>query len=621
MRYPLIDDGELAEPAWATINEQVATAGWRRSARAVPAALATVVLLAWRTSRRWTALAATAHLAAGALQAVGLFAVADAFTTLLDGAPNPDRLLDSVPSLLLVGLAHTARTTVGAVAHLAQAALAPRVEYAARHGIHRAVLDVAPVAFSDADFVELVRQGGMHGVWAVRRSVQAASDLLAALVALAVALAVVTTFHPWLLPALLLAAAANGWAAMRAARLSYTSFLRMVARDRQAWLVGDLITGAESAMEVRAFLLEEVLLDEHARVSERLNADAVRTEARCAAIRLGGRALAAAGGLGAYCTLGVLLYTQQVPLSLAGTAVVAISGAAASLSQAIREFNAMYENSFYIDLRARLLDECRRRRGAARSRSAPPDPATITLRGVTFAYPGQHEPAVRDVDLTLRRGQVVALVGENGSGKSTLSRLICGLFTPDTGQVLWDDVDLATAAPPRTSLIAQDPVRWPVSAATNICISDLDGERARWPDSARTAGADTLIEALPRREDTVLSTLFAGGHGLSTGQWQRIAAARGHFRTAPLLIADEPTASLDALAEARVFDALCGNEGASNRTTVLVTHRLGNVRNADLIVVLERGRIVATGTHAELISRPGPYRLLYDSASEGSAAR
>ena len=239
------------------------------------------------------------------------------------------------------------------------------------------------------------------------------------------------------------------------------------------------------------------------------------------------------------------------------------------------------------------------------------------MDGVSFRYPGQDERALTDVSLTLRRGEVIALVGENGSGKSTLAKLLAGLYLPETGVVAWDGVDTASldaaALHERIAVVLQDPLHWPMTAENNVRIGRLDRSDpgdAAFADATARSGADAVLATLPEGAATMLSRQFQQGRDLSGGQWQRLSVARGLYRDAPLVIADEPTAAMDARAEHAVFTALRGL-GGSERITVLVTHRLANVRHADQIVVLEGGRVTELGTHAQLMARHGTYHELF----------
>ncbi len=251
----------------------------------------------------------------------------------------------------------------------------------------------------------------------------------------------------------------------------------------------------------------------------------------------------------------------------------------------------------------------------------------ITLDGVGFAYHGADRPSLDGVEVQLPAGSVVAVVGENGAGKSTLVKLITGLYRPGQGRILVDGVDLteldlddwrrhATAA-------FQDHLRLELSAQYAVGFGDPDriDDREAARRALGLAVADGVQAALPDGLDTQLGAQWRGGVDLSGGQWQKLALARAMVRDAPLLrIFDEPTAALDAQTEHELFERYIeqSREGAGRGAiTVLVTHRFATVRDADLVLVLDRGRLIERGTHDELIARDGHYAELYRLQSRG----
>ena len=239
----------------------------------------------------------------------------------------------------------------------------------------------------------------------------------------------------------------------------------------------------------------------------------------------------------------------------------------------------------------------------------------IRLEGVGFTYPGQATAALADIDLHIRPGERLALVGENGAGKTTLIKLLLGLYRPTQGRIAVDGVDLRQIQPEAwrrvTSAVLQDFGRYAFSVRENIGfgqIEELDDEAAIVA-AAKRSGADAMIEALPQGYDTRLGRLGDRAQELSMGQWQKIALARAYLRDAGLLVLDEPASALDALAELEVYRQFM--ELAQDRAVLLVSHRLGSARLADRILFMRQGRIVEIGNHQQLVAADGAYAELY----------
>jgi ATP-binding cassette subfamily B protein len=308
-----------------------------------------------------------------------------------------------------------------------------------------------------------------------------------------------------------------------------------------------------------------------------------------------------------------LASSGRVTLSEAGIAVAGIAIIGARIAGAGYSVSSLSEAGFYLDDFAMFLEMA-----AVPPPSATPAPANferITVEDVSFTYPSSQQPALTDVNLEIRAGEVLALVGENGSGKSTLAKVLAGLYRPSSGRVAWDDQDVAAFDQPafsrRVAVIFQDFLRYHLSASDNIGLGRFEAaaDRTSIAGAADQAGAAEMIEKLPSGYETLLGPEFLGGVDLSVGQWQRMALARAFFRNAPFVILDEPTASLDARAEHELFVRI--RALLRDRTVLLISHRFSSVRTADRIYVLHEGHVVEDGTHQELIALGGRYAEMF----------
>ncbi|HKV57825.1 MAG TPA: ABC transporter ATP-binding protein, partial [Ktedonobacteraceae bacterium] len=245
----------------------------------------------------------------------------------------------------------------------------------------------------------------------------------------------------------------------------------------------------------------------------------------------------------------------------------------------------------------------------------------IEFRGVSFSYPGTSSMVLRNLNLFLRAGECVALVGHNGAGKTTLVKLLTRLYEPTAGQILIDDVPIeeydADDLRRHVSVLFQDFVEYEMTVRENVGFGNLDEmhNNERILMATEESGAASVLEGLPQGYETMLGRMFEKGHQLSIGQWQKIALARAFMRKAPLVILDEPTASIDAEAESEIFNRL--RQVAQKTTTLLIAHRFSTVRIADRIIVLERGQIIEEGTHESLLRAEGTYAYLFSLQAAG----
>ena len=244
----------------------------------------------------------------------------------------------------------------------------------------------------------------------------------------------------------------------------------------------------------------------------------------------------------------------------------------------------------------------------------------IKFEHVSFSYESSKREALKDINIKIPAGKTVAFVGANGSGKTTLIKLLCGFYQPDAGRILFDGIDAKQIGQSticeNISAVFQDFALYNLSALENVQLGNIqikfDLEKAK--NAAQAAGIDHLIEHLPNGYQTLLGNLFKGGEELSIGQWQKIAIARAFYRDSPLLLMDEPSSALDADSELQIIRSL--KKLSRNKTAVIISHRLSTVQWADLIYLLDKGEVVESGNHQELMALHGKYFSLFKTLNE-----
>ncbi len=401
---------------------------------------------------------------------------------------------------------------------------------------------------------------------------------------------------------------------------------RLAGDRRLADELFELASSAGPAKELRVFGIVEPLRERHAALAARVDAGTTKAALLGGLVGAGGWLIFAAGFVAGIAAVVVRAAHGTATVGAVVLAVALIQRAQLQVGQAAASIGQLLTCTRTARRLLWLEQYATEERASSRQRETAGPPAAlgsgITLRNVSFGYPPDGEAVLSDVDLHLPAGSAVALVGENGAGKTTLVKLLTGMYRPTSGEVLLDGVPLSEidlgAWRMRTAAAFQDFVQFELLAQETVGIGDLprieDGDAlAR---ALHRADATGVVAQLRDGAATPLGRSFAGGQELSGGQWQRLALARGMMRDAPLLLVlDEPTASLDALTEAALFErylAARALASASGAITLLVSHRFSTVRMADLIVVLDRGRVAASGDHASLIREGGLYAELYE---------
>jgi len=603
---------ELTADYWAAYDARMAAVGFRAVARRFPGLVGQAVRLGWSASRLDTAATITLNIASGVFTAFALFATTGVLEALFAAGPTPQRVRAALPSLILVAAATAVRAGLSATAGWAQSRLEPQVDQAVEVRLFDLTSQVELAAFDDPDFHDRMQRARDRGAGAASRVVNNVINCLTAFASITAAAVVVGVLQPILLVVLLLAQLPEAWAAVRSARISYVTRFALIDSYRRKYILADLIAERRTAAELRSFTMRSFLLGRLSRLAAYTRDAELAAARRQTVTRVLAGVMSGIATVGVYAALGALLAVGAMPLSVAGTAVLAIRSAQAALQQLMYAVNQCYEEGLYFSDYLAFCEDATSRLPPPGLRPAPAGFERIAVSGVTFGYPGADKLALRDVSIEIRRGEVVALVGENGSGKTTLAKVLAGLYRPAAGSVRWDEVNIGDVdgEPLReqVAVIAQDHGNWPLTVRHNITMGRVLDENLL-AAAAGASGADTVIDDLARGYDTLLARQFKDGAELSGGQWQRIAAARGFYRAAPLLIMDEPTAALDARAEFALFSSI--RTLALDRTVLIITHRLASVRHADRIYVLAHGSVVEEGTHGELMALGGQYAELY----------
>ncbi len=581
--------------------------------------LCQAVGLVWESARKWTLLQGAAVVAQGLLPVATLYLtrrVVDAASGFLSQAPGERSVAPLLALLPWVAGTAVAGWFFRAWSSIVAEAQADAVSDHVQEALQKKSAEIDLAYYETAshhDQMVLAQSEAMsRPVGIVRNLTQLASGALV----LGSVMGVLLASQGFLLPVLLMAALPGALARVWNSRRWHRWRIAQSAAERQAGYLHLLLTSFPFAKEIRLLGTSGELRRRFGVLRGRLRQSRLAFVRRRAGAEIAAdavSALAIFGGLG-------LIYLRMSgdAMTLGDLALLygGFQKGKSAFSSVLGSMASLYEDSLFIAHFYDFLDLPQRVCSPAVPKPVPRRiERGVRFEHVTFRYPGSEQDALRDVDVEIRAGEHVALVGENGSGKTTLVKLLCRLYDPTEGRILVDGTDIREFALEDWrglfSVLFQDFVRYQMTAAENVRMGDVavpPGD-PRIIEAARRAGASCVIDRLPKGYGTPLGRLFKGGQELSEGQWQRVALARAFLRQAPVLMLDEPTSSLDAKAERELLESIVN--GIQGRTVVVVSHRLSTVKSANRILVLSEGRLVESGTHDELLQNGSAYPGLF----------
>jgi ATP-binding cassette subfamily B protein len=580
--------------------------------------------LVWQSAPGWTMASLALLVVQGTLPLLSLYLtklVVDAVTTALE-APDKGAAFGQVT--LLIGLTGGV-ALIGAVARsiagLVSEAQGQVITDHMSDLLHAKSIEVDLEYYESAQYYDKLHRAQREAPYRPVRIVNGLVQVAQSGISLLAMAGLLFSFH-WGVAAILFAAAVPGlFVRLRYAGQTYRWQRRSTPAERQAWYFHWLLTGDAHAKEIRQFDLGSLFRRRFRDLRQQLRREKIGIATRRSIAELVSQASATVAVFGSYAFIAYRTVQGTITLGDLVMYYQAFQRGQGFLREMLGGLAGLYEDNLFLSNLYEFLELKPKVVEPPHPRPIPqPMQTGLAFDHVSFRYPTGTREVLEDVSLTIRPGEVVALVGENGSGKTTLIKLLCRLYDPTNGTITLDGVDLrqleTTALRREISVVFQDYAQYHLTARENVWFGNvaLPPDEERIAAAARHAGADEVITGLPQGYETILGKWFEDGEELSVGEWQKVALARAFLRDAQIIVLDEPTSALDARAEYEVFRKF--RQLAAGRTAILISHRFSTVRMADRIFVLEGGKIIESGTHDELVRLGGTYARLFETQAQ-----
>lgn len=581
--------------------------------------LVRILSISWKSSRKWTLLS-TLFIALEIISGLGVLyllkQMVDVVTNVLAEPTAADNIGDVLHYVILTGLGTLAYVVARALAGFARETQGMLVADHVDNMVQETAISV-DLAFYESplyhDTLERARQSGSQ------RPAQVASNLMLLgknVLMLTAIVVMIATINWLLLPIILFAIVPALIARIYFTRILYDWQRRRTQMERRAGYLDWLMTSDIHAKELRLNQLGNFLRIKYKYIRDEIRGEKLAISRKRTMVE---SIVAAVASIIFFTSLGYLAWNTAQGQNSVGELVLflLIFQRAQTMGQElVQQLSKLYEDHLYMGMLFEFMDmQHTVPRSTQPVKIEHSEKANLKLENVCFAYPGTHRNVIKNVNMEIKPGQIVALVGANGSGKTSLIKLMTRLYDPTEGHIKVNGIDAQHCDIDEYrqlfSVIFQDYSHYAESVHENIRFGHINGKDAdrSVPWAAENSGAAAFIDELENKYDTMLTRLFDDGKELSVGQWQKIALARAFMLKSNIVILDEPTSAMDPVAESELFENF--RERISHRSALVISHRLSTIRLADYIYVMDDGEIKEAGTHETLFELGGIYHDLF----------
>ena len=580
--------------------------------------------LVWQSSPGWTIARLVLVVFQGLLPLAIIYLAKLIIDTVTVGlqASDPDAVFERVlPLIILAGAVTIFNSLCQSLTELVNTAHAQQVTDYMQGIIHVKSVEADLEYYENAKYHDALQRAQQEAPYRPPQILNRLAQASQNAISLVAMVGLLVSLHWGIIGLLLVATIPAVLVRMKYSRIMYTWQRRRTQLERESMYLGWMLTNEQFAKEVRLFDLGYWFGEEYKQIRQQLYREKLNLSTKRSLAFFLSQAFA---GILIFSVFAYIIYQTVRGVLLLGDLVLyyqALQRGQNNLRLTLNNLSGLYEDNLFLanlyeflDLKPRIKE----------SEQPKPLPAKfeqgIAFNNVSFQYADSARQALKNINLTIKPGETIALVGENGSGKTTLIKLLCRLYDPTSGNITIDGMDLRlfeiAELRRQVSVIFQDYAKYHFSAEENIRLGNIEvkPKDANILSAAKRSGAHEVITKLPQGYDTVLGKLFDRGEELSIGQWQKVALARAFLRDSQVIVLDEPTSAMDPKAEYEIFKKF--RELIKDQSAILITHRLSTVKMADRIYVMDNGSIVESGTHEELMQLQQSYAHLFETQAQ-----